>query len=259
MNPTNAKENIPQESPNEIEGDFPEEGLDDKNRNTQNNLVSQTNALENVSQTQQKINKPNVDSNLNPYQNNPSAQGSLASKFANLNLGEPSKSKPNKNLNKNTGLAFNYFFGENPSSEKDIKVGFNQQSNSMYPQSNYYQHEHEQNEDSHNTDNFDANPENKFKSDLRGEDNFQLGNDNFIGGKNFNRTQTFQNSQEKSNLPQNFNPLQQQQIPQSFQMENNEEVDNQLYKLNYAKSANIPGKFYVIKSIDDSNIMRVSI
>jgi hypothetical protein len=43
------------------------------------------------------------------------------------------------------------------------------------------------------------------------------------------------------------------------QIQPNADVDNQLYKLNLSKSSNIPGKFYVIKSVDEANIKRVSI
>ena len=43
------------------------------------------------------------------------------------------------------------------------------------------------------------------------------------------------------------------------QIRPNADVDNQLYKLNLSKSSNIPGKFYVIKSVDEANIKRVSI
>ena len=43
------------------------------------------------------------------------------------------------------------------------------------------------------------------------------------------------------------------------QIQPNADVDNQLYKLNLSKSSSIPGKFYVIKSVDEANIKRVSI
>ena len=45
--------------------------------------------------------------------------------------------------------------------------------------------------------------------------------------------------------------------PSQHQLLPNTNVDNQLYKLNLSKSSNIPGKFYVIKSVDEANIIRV--
>ena len=39
---------------------------------------------------------------------------------------------------------------------------------------------------------------------------------------------------------------------------NKNEVDDRLFKLNFAKSSNIPGKFFVIKSVDEANIIRVN-
>ena len=47
--------------------------------------------------------------------------------------------------------------------------------------------------------------------------------------------------------------------PSQHQLLPNTNVDNQLYKLNLSKSSNIPGKFYVIKSVDEANIIRVRI
>jgi hypothetical protein len=45
--------------------------------------------------------------------------------------------------------------------------------------------------------------------------------------------------------------------PSQHQLLPSTNVDNQLYKLNLSKSSNIPGKFYVIKSVDEANIIRV--
>ena len=57
-------------------------------------------------------------------------------------------------------------------------------------------------------------------------------------------------------LPQQSTPTHPQLQPQ-HQLLPNTHVDNQLYKLHLSKSSNIPGKFYVIKSVDEANIIRV--
>ena len=92
-----------------------------------------------------------------------------------------------------------------------------------------------------------------------------------INTNNTNRVIEKYNVNSQPYIPKNKdlnyykNPQLLQQPPDQYlhqlqsQIQPNADVDNQLYKLNLSKSSNIPGKFYVIKSVDEANIKRVSI
>lgn len=228
-----------------------EEGQEENNMDNQNNSPPIQDPQKKLNVLQ--LNFENIKStNQNPYEIKHPNQDNIVSKFANLNISDQPKGIPNKSKNMNQGLAFNYFFGESNASEQETKDSFSQQSNQGFQPKHFYPQE--SNEPPQKIPNIDEYNETNFEKEFNKEDNYML-NEGY--NKNINPNfQNMENPMSKGNPSPQFNPsVQQPNIPLAF--EHNEEVDNQLLRLNYSKGTNIPGKFYVIKSIDEANIMRV--
>ena len=176
-----------------------------------------------------------------------------------IGAGATSNSNSNKKTNANNKyLALHYYFGERPTGnnpkEEDI---FNQdqmsfQNNMFFPQQSI-----------NNTNKNQKNiPPNNFPQ-KNNDNSEEINYGNFpIQGERQNLPNQFTQPPEKYNVNSqpyfpknkqfNFEP----QVPLGTSIKNSE-VDDRLYKLNFAKSGNIPGKFYVIKSVDEANIIRV--
>ena len=160
--------------------------------------------------------------NINIINSFPQQGDDLIQGMKKLNIRD-SSSKSNAKRSKD--LALNYYFGERPNKEDDLltheQIGFKNQVLFNQPNQSY---------------------------GIDDSSNPMEPNSNYV----MNSNQT-----EKYNI--NSQPY----IPKSkqfAQMEpnNKNEVDDRLFKLNFAKSSNIPGKFFVIKSVDEANIIRVN-
>ena len=170
--------------------------------------------------SQIKVNNVN-NMNINIINSFPQQSDELIQGMKKLNIRDNS-SKSNSKRSKD--LALNYYFGERPNKDDDLfnneQIGFKNQI--LFNQQNK----------SYGIDD-NANP-------MEHNDNFMM----------------------NSNQTEKYNINSQPYIPkrkQFSQMEpyNKNEADDGLYKLNFAKSSNIPRKFYVIKSVDEANIIRV--
>ena len=176
----------------------------------------------NLNQVSQiKVNNVN-NMNINIINSFPQQGDDLIQGMKKLNIRD-SSSKSNAKRSKD--LALNYYFGERPNKEDDLltneQIGFKNQVLFNQPNQSY---------------------------GIDDSSNPMEPNSNYV----MNSNQT-----EKYNI--NSQPY----IPKSkqfAQMEpnNKNEVDDRLFKLNFAKSSNIPGKFFVIKSVDEANIIRVN-
>ena len=176
----------------------------------------------NLNQVSQiKVNNVN-NMNINIINSFPQQGDDLIQGMKKLNIRD-SSSKSNAKRSKD--LALNYYFGERPNKEDDLlpheQIGFKNQI--LFNQQNQ-------------------------PYGIDDSSNPMEPNSNYV----MNSNQT-----EKYNI--NSQPY----IPKSkqfAQMEpnNKNEVDDRLFKLNFAKSSNIPGKFFVIKSVDEANIIRVN-
>ena len=176
----------------------------------------------NLNQVSQiKVNNVN-NMNINIINSFPQQGDDLVQGMKKLNIRD-SSSKSNAKRSKD--LALNYYFGERPNKEDDLltheQIGFKNQVLFNQPNQSY---------------------------GIDDSSNPMEPNSNYV----MNSNQT-----EKYNI--NSQPY----IPKSkqfAQMEpnNKNEVDDRLFKLNFAKSSNIPGKFFVIKSVDEANIIRVN-
>lgn len=206
--------------------------------------------------------KVSNDKNINPFPHQTDdiipAMKKLDIRDNNIGTSANSNSNSNNKTNANNKyLALNYYFGErqtgNNPKEEDI---FNQdqmsfQNNMFFPQQSM------------------NNRNNNQKNLLDSPQNFGQNNNDNPEEINYGNTQG-----ERQNLPNQFtqppekyNVNSQPYFPKSKQFNfesqmpltslQNSEVDDRLYKLNFAKSGNILGKFFVIKSVDEANIIRV--
>ena len=176
-----------------------------------------------------------------------------------IGTGATSNSNSNNKTNANNKyLALHYYFGERPTGnnpkEEDI---FNQDQMSF--QNNMFFPEQSMNNRNNNQNNIP--PKNFGQNNNDNSEEINYGNFP-IQGERQNLPNQFTQPPEKYNVNSqpyfpknkqfNFEP----QVPLGTSIKNSE-VDDRLYKLNFAKSGNIPGKFYVIKSVDEANIIRV--
>lgn len=255
MDPFEHKQFIPQVAQNEIEGKN-EENEEDSNGPNElkippdlNQINPQPSDALNSHLEVKNINNMNINI-INQYQTHPN-QEDLISNFARLNLREKTDSAPKKIPKTNNGLAFNYFFGEDS--------GQNEEINQMENPQNYLMNKGYYIPKSQET-----------KGNLNLEELKDYGKTEF-GKTDFTKTEMqeyipYSQMEDQKYLNMNYSqgqPIQSQTGNYQFNMNPNmnpnmnEDADSQLYKLNYAKSGNIPGKFFVIKSIDESNVMRV--
>lgn len=178
-----------------------------------------------------------------------------------IGTGGTSNSNSNNKTNANNKyLALHYYFGERPTGnnpkEEDI---FNQDQMSF--QNNMFFPQQSMNNRNNNKNNIQTPPKNFGQNNNDNSEEINYGNIP-IQGERQNLPNQFTQPPEKYNV--NSQPY----IPKNKQFNfepqvslgtliKNSEVDDRLYKLNFAKSGNIPGKFYVIKSVDEANIIRV--
>ena len=176
----------------------------------------------NLNQVSQiKVNNVN-NMNINIINSFPQQGDDLIQGMKKLNIRD-SSSKSNAIRSKD--LALNYYFGERPNKEDDLPT-------------------HEQS---------------GFKKQVL----FNQPNQSYGIDDSSNPMEPNSNYVMNSNQTEKYNINSQPYIPKSkqfAQMEpnNKNEVDDRLFKLNFAKSSNIPGKFFVIKSVDEANIIRVN-
>lgn len=214
---------------------------------------------------QLKVNNDNNINTINPF---PQQTDDIVPAMKKLDIrdnnigtsGNSNSSSNNKTNSNNKYLALNYYFGERPTGnnpkEEDI---FNQDQMSF--QNNMFFPQQSMNNRNNNQKNVLDSPQNFGQNNNDNSEEINYGNIP-IQGERQNLPSQFTQPSEKYNvnsqpyIPKskqfNFEP----QMPLGTSLQNSE-VDDRLYKLNFAKSGNIPGKFYVIKSVDEANIIRV--
>ena len=220
-------------------------------------------------------------------------QDDIIPAFKKMNIRETSANKSKQQRSKD--LALNYYFGvgerqnnQNGNNEDPFEqqqqdaTTYMQFNHNNFFQQNVTQQQQQQQSASLQINTTTNNTSQQLEQELLNEQQHQQPQSNFTSlfnvndNNNNNTTNTTNNNQrgdtsnsliEKYNvnsqpyIPKNkdlnyYKNVQLQPSPQ-HQLLPNTNVDNQLYKLNLSKSSNIPGKFYVIKSVDEANIIRV--
>lgn len=209
------------------------------------------------------VNNMNTNA-INQFQNTSAQNEDLVPQMSQLNIRD---SKQNNSRTKD--LAFIYFFGD--------KSGNNNEDTFNNPnQENQFQHYQFFNKGP-NPNDFGGKPGQNQMQNFSSQDN-ALGNEDF-GGNNLNMLMLQKKNMAQGDIndmkqPIGYNINSQPFIPKKKQFEPNSQTpgqmlqpnmdnlnnaDNQFFKLNYGKGGTTQGKFFVIKSVDESNIIRVRI
>ena len=180
---------------------------------------------------------------------------------------ELSSTNNNKQQDATTYIQFNHnnFFQQNVSQQQQSPLPINTTTNSTSQpiEQELLNEQHQQ--QSNFTKLFNVNIDqtnNSSSNNNNQQSSINASNSNSIIEKYNVNSQPYIPKNKDLNFYKNPQLLSQQgtahpQLQPQHQLLPNTNVDDQLYKLNLSKSSSIPGKFYVIKSVDEANIIRV--